>query len=113
DMVEQARSYVRRPSAYDPDAIAKFWTAAAPDRYALLIRRLGAEPAMDPESLELLYRGLAAELGVKLVELAQLTRIALTGKTASPPIFQVISSLGRAETTARLEAARGALKSRP
>ena len=38
------------------------------------------------------------------------TRIALTGKTASPPIFQVISILGKVETIARLEAAREAAK---
>ena len=110
EMAEQARFYLVRPSSYDPASTAKFWTSAAADRYALLIRRLATHEAVDPESLELLYRGLAAELGVKLVELAQLTRIALTGKTASPPIFQVMSILGRAETIARLEAAREAVK---
>ena len=110
EMAEQATFYLVRPTAYDPAATAKFWTPEAPDRYALLIRRLAAQDATDPESLELAYRGLAAELGVKLVELAQLTRIALTGKAASPPIFQVISILGTAEALARLEAAREAAK---
>ncbi len=110
EMAEQARFYLVRPSAYDPASTAKFWTPAAPERYTFLIRRLSGHDAMDAESLELLYRGLAAELGVKLVELAQLTRIALTGKTASPPIFQVMSILGKPETIARLEAAREAAK---
>jgi glutamyl-tRNA synthetase len=66
---------------------------------------------MDPESLEMLYRGLVADLGVKLVDLAQLTRIALTGKTASPPIFEVMSILGKAETLARLRAAQSSIRS--
>jgi glutamyl-tRNA synthetase len=61
---------------------------------------------VEPDSLEVLYRGLAAELGLKLVDLAQLTRIALTGKMASPPIFQVVSLLGKAETLKRLRAAQ-------
>jgi len=55
--------------------------------------------------LEGLYRGLTAEMGLKLVDLAQLTRIALTGKAASPPIFQVAAILGKPETIARLKAA--------
>jgi glutamyl-tRNA synthetase len=67
---------------------------------------------MDPASLEALYRGLAAELGLKLVELAQLTRIAITGKTASPPIFEVVSILGRAETLDRLRMALAAVTER-
>jgi len=111
EMAEQATFYLRAPIAYDPAATAKFWTAGARERYALLVRRLGAHEPMDPESLELLYRGLAAELGVKLVDLAQLTRIALTGKAASPPIFQVIAVLGKAETLARLGAAQAAVAS--
>jgi len=59
----------------------------------------------------MLYRGLVADLGVKLVDLAQLTRIALTGKTASPPIFEVMSILGKPETLARLRAAQSSIRS--
>ncbi len=106
EMAEQASFYVKAPQAYDPQATAKFWTPGASERYALLIRRLEAQPTLDPGSLEMLYRGLAAELQVKLVDLAQLTRIALTGKAASPPIFEVMSILGKAETLARLRAAQ-------
>ena len=109
EMAEQATFYLRAPTLYDPAAAAKLWTAGARERYALLIRRLAAHEAMEPESLELLYRRLAAELALKLVDLAQLTRIALTGKTASPPIFQVIAVLGKAETLARLAAAQAAV----
>jgi glutamyl-tRNA synthetase len=109
EMAEQAAFYLKAPEAYDPQSTAKFWREHAPERYALLIKRLEAQEAMDPEALEGLYRFLAADLGLKLVDLAQLTRIALTGKTASPPIFEVVSILGRAETLARLKAAAAAL----
>jgi glutamyl-tRNA synthetase len=64
---------------------------------------------MDAAALEALYRFLAADLGLKLVDLAQLTRIAITGKTASPPIFEVVSILGKPETLARLRAAAAAV----
>ena len=112
EMAEQAAFYFRPPPAYDPQATAKFWTAEAPHRYAVLIKRIQAQEAFDAASLEGLYRGLAAEMGLKLVDLAQLTRIAITGKTESPPIFQVAALLGKAETLSRLEAALAAVERR-
>jgi len=110
EMARQAAFYLRPPAAYDREATAKFWKPGAGARYALLIKRLGSHDSMDPASLELLYRGLAAELGLKLVDLAQLTRIALTGRAASPPIFEVMPILGKAETLARLSAAAAAVE---
>ena len=53
-----------------------------------------------------LYRELTDALGLKLVDLAQLTRLAVTGRTASPPLFEVLALLGREETLIRLRAAR-------
>ena len=108
EMAEQAAIYFSSPAAWDPQATAKFWGPEAPQRYYVLIKRIEAQGAFDPESLEGLYRGLAAEMGLKLVDLAQLTRIALTGKAASPPVFQVAALLGKAETLARLKTARAA-----
>ncbi|MGH7397230.1 MAG: glutamate--tRNA ligase [Candidatus Rokuibacteriota bacterium] len=109
EMAEQAAFYLRPPAAYDPAATAKFWKEGAAERYAILIRRLEAQDPMDPPALEALYRCLAADLELKLVDLAQLTRIAITGKTASPPIFEVVSILGKAETLARLKIAAAAV----
>jgi glutamyl-tRNA synthetase len=109
EMAEQAAFYLRAPTAYEPQATAKFWKEHAADRYALLIKRLEAQEAMDPQALEERYRFLAADQGLKLVDLAQLTRIAVTGKTASPPIFEVVSILGKAETLARLKTAAAAV----
>ena len=110
EMAEQAAFYFRPPAAYDAQATAKFWGPEAPHRYAVLIKRHQAQEEFDPESLEGLYRGLASEMGLKLVDLAQLTRIAITGKTASPPVFQVAVLLGKAETIARLKAALAAVE---
>src|SRR5216683_3274022 len=112
EMAEQAAFYLRPPDAYGPQATAKFWKEQAAERYAILIKRLEAQSAMDPQALEELYRFLAADRGLKLVDLAQLTRIAVTGKTASPSIFEVVSILGKAETVARLKAAAAAVEAR-
>jgi glutamyl-tRNA synthetase len=53
-------------------------------------------------SLEAQVRALADEKGLKLGELAQPLRAALTGKAASPPIFEMMAVLGREETLARI-----------
>jgi glutamyl-tRNA synthetase len=102
EMAEMGAFYFAEPAGYDREATVKFFTPEAVPRLTLLLKRLETQEPFEPEALETLYRGLAAELGLKLVDLAQLTRIALTGKSASPPIFQVAVLLGREKTLARL-----------
>jgi glutamyl-tRNA synthetase len=109
EMVEMARFYFERPATWEPAAVPKLFTAEGKQRLAILIRRLDGQDGFDAASLELVYRGLAAELGLKLVDLAQLTRLAVTGRTASPPIFEVLAVLGKPETLARLRAAHAAI----
>jgi glutamyl-tRNA synthetase len=67
------------------------------------------EPFTAP-ALEALSRELVASMNLKLVDLAQLTRLAVTGRTASPPLFDVLALLGRAEVVARLRAAAEAAR---
>ncbi|HUG38617.1 MAG TPA: glutamate--tRNA ligase [Candidatus Limnocylindrales bacterium] len=110
EMADKAAFYLRPPATYDPAVTAKFWGPEARHRYTFLVKRLAAQEDMSPTALEALYRSLAADLEIKLVDLAQLTRIAITGTTVSPPIFQVVSILGRDETVARLKAAPPALE---
>jgi glutamyl-tRNA synthetase len=106
--VEVGRFYFERPKEYDAKAAAKFLAGSGAERLGLLAARLGALPEFAAPAIEAGYRELTAELGLKLVDLAQLTRVAVTGRTASPPLFDVLAILGRDETLARLAAARAA-----
>ena len=106
ELVEVGRFYVERPAEYDAKAAAKFFTADGAARLGTLIGRLSRLEEFTAPAIERVYRDLAAELGLKLVDLAQLSRLAVTGRTASPPIFDVLALLGREETLARLERAR-------
>jgi glutamyl-tRNA synthetase len=108
ELTEIGRFYFERPPEYDPKAAAKFFTRDGRERLGLLMERLGAAPDFDVATIERIYRELTEALGLKLVDLAQLTRLAITGRTASPPLFEVLSILGREETLARLAAARAA-----
>ena len=105
EMVEVGRFYFERPHEYEAKAAAKFFTPEGRERLGLLVERLQALPDFTPGALESLYRELTTGLGVKLVDLAQLTRLAVAGKAASPPIFEVLAILGREETLARLRRA--------
>jgi glutamyl-tRNA synthetase len=111
EMVEVGRFYFERPSGYEDTARAKLFNPTGAERLGVLHDRLQtAEPFTAP-ALEALYRELTAAMGLKLVDLAQLTRLAVTGRTASPPLFDVLALLGRSEVLARLQAARAAAAS--
>jgi glutamyl-tRNA synthetase len=58
------------------------------------------------ESLEAALRPLAEELGVKAGDLFGIIRVAVTGKTAAPPLFETLEVLGRERTLERLETAK-------
>ncbi|MGH7392104.1 MAG: glutamate--tRNA ligase, partial [Candidatus Rokuibacteriota bacterium] len=108
ELAAAARFYFERPAAYDAKGAQKLLTPEAGPRLERLVHRLEAPGEFTPATLEATYRELAAALGLKLVDLAQLTRLAVTGGTASPPLFDVLAILGRDETLARLRAARRA-----
>jgi glutamyl-tRNA synthetase len=71
-----------------------------------MIERLEAEREFTVAAIEPVVRALTEELGLKLVDLAQLARLAVTGRTASPPIFDVLALIGRDESLTRLRRAR-------
>jgi glutamyl-tRNA synthetase len=55
-----------------------------------------------PERIEAAVRSFASAEGVKLGQVAQPLRAAVTGATASPGIFDVLAVLGRTESLARI-----------
>ena len=112
EIVERGRFFFEAPTGYDPQAVQKVFTPDALPRLRLTIKRLESLSPFDAPTIETFYRGLAAELDLKLVDLAQLARVALTGGTISPPIFQVVALLGREETLKRLRAAEAFLVNR-
>jgi len=63
----------------------------------------------DHQALEPPFRALAADLSLKAKELFGLLRTAVTGKTATPPLFQTMEVLGRERCLRRVDAAIGQL----
>jgi glutamyl-tRNA synthetase len=56
----------------------------------------------NPAAIETVVRGYAERVGAKLGTVAQPLRATLTGRTTSPPIFDVLAVLGKSESLARL-----------
>ena len=102
DMAQQARFYFQDPRPYDPAAALKFLTPAGAPLLEEIARRLEALPEVSEEALNLLFNELVAQTGLKMVNLAQPVRVALTGKTASPGLYEIINILGKPETLKRL-----------
>ncbi len=68
------------------------------------LRRLQAL-TFDEQSLEETLRNLATELGLKTGDFFGLLRVATTGRTAAPPLFQTMAALGKEICLKRIEAA--------
>ncbi|MFL6720972.1 MAG: glutamate--tRNA ligase [Sphingomonas sp.] len=93
--------FARRPLHIDEPAAALL----TPEARAMLHRtydQLTALAEWDEGSLEAAIREVAESSGVKLGKLAQPLRAALTGRTTSPGIYEVLVLLGRDESLARI-----------
>jgi glutamyl-tRNA synthetase len=63
----------------------------------------------EADELEPPLRALAESHGWKAGDLFMAIRVAVTGRTATPPLFDTLVALGRERTLDRLDAASGAL----
>ncbi len=62
-------------------------------------------PALGSAEAEAVTRDLAAERGMEAREIVHPTRVALTGKTVGPGLFELMALLGKDRVARRLEAA--------
>lgn len=102
ELVDLAHIYLSDDIPIDPKARNKFLTPATLPTLDKLRARLAETPWSEPE-LEKVFATLMEEEQVKLGQIAQPVRVALTGGTASPGIFEMMGVLGKERTLARLD----------
>ncbi len=96
---------------YDRELLwGKLDSKQASDILGKSIAALEKTLAWDAEQLEAAIRPLTEELGFKAGPFFGVLRVAITGRTASPPLFQTMEVLGRELCLARLAAASDMLK---
>jgi glutamyl-tRNA synthetase len=97
---------------YDPEAVKKWLLKgerAGLKVIADMAARLAAVADWSPAALDELIRAYAKEHGLGLGKVAQPLRVAVTGTTISPQIFDTLALLGKERTLARLERAAALL----
>ncbi|MFB3901824.1 MAG: glutamate--tRNA ligase [Acidobacteriota bacterium] len=110
DFVDFGRSFFTDTFEYEAEGVEKYLRASDPARRQALKAgleqlqdRYRALAPFDLAGTERVLRQVAEEHGLKSGQFIGAVRVALTGRTAAPGIFDVIVTLGRENTVERLE----------
>ena len=105
EMAQSSLHFFKDDYPIDESAKAKFLTRPMVPVFQDLIMRFGELKDFSPPEIEKVFACLIQEKGMKLSLLAQPVRVALTGRTVSPGIYEVIDILGKDRTVDRLKKA--------
>ena len=104
DFPRQSRIFLTDHVEFDPAAVEKFLKdEKARANLRTLAVRLAALPEFNHQSIEETVRALAAELAIKPGALMNPARVALTGQSVAPGLFDVMVLFGREKTVRRLQ----------
>jgi glutamyl-tRNA synthetase len=102
EMAESASFYYADPLEYDEKAVNKFLKPEILEPLTLLTKKLKAAENLSEQTQETLFKEVLETTSIKFGKIAQPVRVALTGKTASPGIFEMIETLGKDRVMHRL-----------
>jgi glutamyl-tRNA synthetase len=105
ELAEQLGYYITEEVDIDPKAAAKFLNEKNLDNLKETYATLEKTEDFTAPGLEEAFKGLMERLGVKLGPLAQPVRVAMTGGTASPGIFDLLEVIGKNKALKRLKKA--------
>lgn len=105
DMADGALFYFQEEVLYEEKAATKFLEPDSIEALNQLIDQLEPLQSFNENSLENAFKKVMENTGLKLGEIAQPVRVALTGKTVSPGIFEIIEVLGKKQVISRLQKA--------
>jgi len=102
EMVDWVTPYFGQAVVHDEEAAKKFLTPTIAPVLGKLFTRFETFTTFSRQQWEGAFKQLVEEEGMKMGQLAQPVRVALTGRTASPGLFEVMEILGRDRTLFRL-----------
>jgi len=112
DFIEMSRYFFLDPGAFDEAGFKKNWEPESGDRLKLLADRLDVLHEYSHVSIEAALRQLSEELLIKPSKLIHATRLALSGKTIGPGLFEIMELLGKETVIRRLLYAANKFKTR-
>ena len=104
DFVDGAAPYLVESMTMDEAAATKHLTATIAPTLQEFAGLVEAESEFSKETLEGILHGLIERQGLKMGKVAQPLRVALTGRTVSPGIYEVMTLLGKDRTLQRIRA---------
>ena len=105
EVVDASTYFFKDFTEYDAKGVAKQFKDGAAELLQYCREQLAELPDFTLASTEKCYNDIAAAKGLGLGKVIQPSRLALTGRTVSPGMFDVMTLLGREKTLARLDAA--------
>ncbi len=103
DFVERGRYFFEEPAAYEEAARKKHWSnPEVADRLTALADRFEASETFDAASAESELRVLSESLGLSSADLIHPTRLAVSGISGGPGLFEMLEALGRETVVRRL-----------
>jgi glutamyl-tRNA synthetase len=105
EMADGALFYYKKDIEYDKKAANKFLKPDISDALQKLKEKIADLDEFTEKKLEGVFGEVMTETGLKLGKIAQPVRVALTGTTVSPGIFEIVEVLGKDEVVNRLDRA--------
>ena len=102
DFAERADFFFLKEPKMDEEAKRKYLQKDLSREFKLFIKKLEELKSFKPETIEEAFRSLIAELKIESKELIHPIRVALSGKTVGPGLFELIYYLGKEKTKERL-----------
>ena len=111
EVADAAVYFFKDIEAYDEKGVAKHFKPEAAELLEKCVAALEADEVFDLASTEAVYNRIAEDNGLTLGKVIHPTRLALTGRTVSPGMFDVMVLLGKEKTLARMRKAVEYIKS--
>jgi glutamyl-tRNA synthetase len=106
EIIENTEFFFTEPDTYEEKGVNKYFRDGESSILLKdILEALKTTDDFSSDNTEIIIRNLAESMEVKAGELIHPLRLALTGKTTSPGIFDVIQILGKSEVIKRIEKA--------
>ena len=104
DIEEEHSFFFIEPPPYQEEAVAQFLRRDGIGKRLMILReRLEQLPSFEVSAVEQTVRAMVAEEQLQSKDLIHPVRVALTGRSVSPPLFEVMAILGKSTVLKRLE----------
>jgi len=105
DFMHQAGYFFETPAEYDLPSVQPKWTEAKTDFFNELILKFSSAEVWEPVQLEVIFKYLVEEKGLKIGDVMLPFRIMLVGGKFGPHVFDIAALLGKEKTVSRIEVA--------